>query len=122
MDSGRALLRVSGHYATMCYMLNVEAARRGPDSVGVRELRQNLSIYLDRVKLGETLRVTEYGQVVAILSPLPAANLTTLQRLVGEGRATAPTRSLRDRPAPKPGLPGAAASEEIIAELREERL
>lgn len=106
----------------MCYMVNMEIVRRGPDTVGVRELRQNMSIYLDRVKLGETLSVTEYGQVVAVLAPLPAAKLTTLERLVAEGRATAPTRSLRDLPSPTPGLPGAPASEDVIAELREERL
>ncbi|HWT93328.1 MAG TPA: type II toxin-antitoxin system prevent-host-death family antitoxin [Solirubrobacteraceae bacterium] len=38
-------------------------------TVGVRELRQNLSKYLARVKEGETLDVTERGQVVARLSP-----------------------------------------------------
>jgi len=99
-----------------------QAARRRPDSVGVRELRQNLSIYLDRVKLGEMLNVTEYGQVVAVLAPLPAATLTTLERLVGEGRATAPTRSLRGLPAATAGLAGAPLSEDVIAELRDERL
>lgn len=35
--------------------------------VGVRELRQNLSKYLDRVKAGETLTVTERGKEVARL-------------------------------------------------------
>ncbi|MGI9021371.1 MAG: type II toxin-antitoxin system Phd/YefM family antitoxin [Solirubrobacterales bacterium] len=37
--------------------------------VGVRELRQNLSKYLARVKDGESLRVTERGREVAILVP-----------------------------------------------------
>lgn len=37
--------------------------------VGVRELRQNLSKYLDRVKAGEDLVVTERGQEVARLIP-----------------------------------------------------
>jgi len=106
----------------MCYMLNMGEARRGPDTVGVRELRQNLSVYLDRVKLGETLSVTEYGQVVAILAPLPAAKLTTLERLVGEGRAKAPTRSLHNLPPAAPGLDGAPLSEDVISELRDERL
>jgi prevent-host-death family protein len=39
------------------------------DTVGVRELRQNLSVYLDRVKNGETLTVTEHRQAVAVLGP-----------------------------------------------------
>ena len=39
--------------------------------VGVRELRQNLSVYLDRVKEGERLEVTEHGRPVALLVPLP---------------------------------------------------
>jgi prevent-host-death family protein len=37
--------------------------------VGVRELRQNLSRYLERVKEGETLTVTERGHEVARLVP-----------------------------------------------------
>ncbi len=37
--------------------------------VGVRELRQNLSRYLDRVKDGESLVVTERGKEVAKLVP-----------------------------------------------------
>lgn len=39
-------------------------------TVGVRELRQNLSRYLDRVKDGESLIVTEHGREVARLVPL----------------------------------------------------
>ena len=38
-------------------------------TVGVRELRQNLSRYLERVKDGETLTVTERGHEVARLVP-----------------------------------------------------
>ncbi len=47
--------------ATLCYMA------QDPSRVGVRELRQNLSVYLDRVKRGESLTVTEHGQIVAVL-------------------------------------------------------
>jgi prevent-host-death family protein len=60
----------------------------GPARVGVRELRQNLSIYLDRVKEGETLEVTEHGHAVALLTPLPRSTMTTLDRLIAEGRVT----------------------------------
>lgn len=36
---------------------------------GIRELRQNLSRYVERVKAGETVEVTERGRLVAVLSP-----------------------------------------------------
>jgi prevent-host-death family protein len=39
-------------------------------NVGVRELRQNLSKYLRRVKNGESLTVTERGREVARVVPL----------------------------------------------------
>ena len=70
-------------------------------------MRQNLSVYLDRVKAGETLQVTEYGRVVALFTPLPAERLTPLERLVREGRATPPDGSLKDRRPPQPGDPNA---------------
>lgn len=90
--------------------------------VGVRELRQNLSVYLERVKAGETLNVTEYGQVVALLAPLPAERLTTLERLAREGRATAPSKSMKPLRVPAPGIAGAPRSEDVIAAMRDERL
>jgi len=96
--------------------------RRQNRRVGVREMRQNLSVYLDRVKAGETLHVTEYGQVVALLAPLPAQRLTRLERLAREGRATAPARPLKPLTLPAPGRADAPRSEDVIAEMRDERL
>lgn len=90
--------------------------------IGVREIRQNLSVYLDRVKAGETLHVTEYGRVVAILAPLPAERLSPLERMVREGRAIAPEGSLKDRRPPQPGDPNALPMQQILDESREERL
>ena len=49
----------------LCY-----SATHMTDIVGVRELRQNLSKYLDRVKDGESLVVTERGREVARLIPV----------------------------------------------------
>jgi len=90
--------------------------------VGVRELRQNLSIYLDRVKEGETLQVTEFGRVVALLTPLPAEKLSPFERMVREGRAIPPNGTLKDRRPPQPGPPDMPSSEEILAADREDRL
>ncbi len=113
----------------MCYMGTSETAkarraltRLSEPTVGVRELRQNLSVHLDRVKDGQVLRVTEHGQVVALLSPLPPKTMNVFERMVAEGRATAPTESLRNIRLPKPGPPGLPRSEDILAELREDRL
>jgi antitoxin (DNA-binding transcriptional repressor) of toxin-antitoxin stability system len=54
------------------------------DSVGVRELRQNLSVYLRRVRAGATLKVTEHRRTVAVLAP--AGSGTVLERLIASGR------------------------------------
>jgi len=39
--------------------------------VGVRELKQHLSEYLDRAERGELLRVTDRGRPKALIGPLP---------------------------------------------------
>ncbi len=39
--------------------------------VGIRELKQRLSEYLDRAERGETLRVTNRGRPKAMLGPVP---------------------------------------------------
>ena len=97
------------------------APKKKQQLVGVRELRQNLSIYLDRVKEGETLKVTEFNRVVALLVPLPVEKLSVLERMVREGRAIAPKGSLKDRRPPQPGRPGDPTSEELLARDREDR-
>lgn len=101
----------------MCYM----ARKAKQSTVGVRELRQNLSVYLDRVKKGEALTVTEHGAAVAVLRPLPRTS-DVLDRLVAEGVARPATRSIRD--IPRPLLKGKLDRplSEILDELREERL
>ena len=57
-------------------------------TVGIRELKNKLSRYLDMVKAGETLSVTDRGAVVAYVLPAAsAAELEGLVRLVREERA-----------------------------------
>ena len=83
----------------MCYMEALRMSSTTPAAsravarprVGVRELRQNLSVYLERVVAGERFDVTDRGQVVAMLIPsAPAATL--LDRLIADGRAIAPAQ------------------------------
>ena len=99
----------------MCYMS--ESGSR-PARVGVRELRQNLSVYLDRVKAGETLEVTEHGQPVARLAPNPVPKLSILDQMIADGRVTPATFDHRLIP-PPPSIPGRPLSE-ILLEMRDE--
>lgn len=86
------------------------------ERIGVRELRQHASRYLDRVKAGETVEVTERGELVALLvPPTPAANAR--ERLIvagrlspGSGHFVLPVR-----------VAAAADSSSVLNELREER-
>jgi len=84
----------------MCYMSEpaIDAGSNLPQ-VGVRELRQNLSVYLDRVKAGETFEVTERGQPVAFLAPR-GERRSVLEQLRAEGKVWPARGSMRDLPPP----------------------
>jgi prevent-host-death family protein len=94
---------------------------RNPERVGVRELRQNLSVYLARVKQGETLEVTEHGQPVAQLGPRVAKPVSIIDRLIAEGRVTPATLDHRTLPPPPiiPDPDGKTLSD-ILQEMRDE--
>lgn len=51
--------------------------------VGVRELKQHLSAYLERVARGERIRVTHRGRPTALL--VPAQDVAGIERGVREG-------------------------------------
>lgn len=94
--------------------------KRNASTVGVRELRQYLSVYLDRVKKGEALTVTEQGTAVAILRPVSSTS-SVLDRLVAEGRAAVPSRALRDLPRPL-NVKLERPLSELLDEMRDERV
>lgn len=54
--------------------------------VGIRDLKNNLSRHLEKVKAGETIIVTDRGNPVAKLEPV--AELTNFQRMVASGMIT----------------------------------
>lgn len=91
-------------------------------TVGVRELRQNLSRYLDRVKAGEALIVTERGHEVARLLPSGssvdpyAAAAQRLGATIPAGRLEDIVAGLRRRRAP------AGTTDRYLAEGRRERV
>lgn len=85
--------------------------------IGVRELRQHASRYLEAVKRGETVEVTERGRLVARLVPVTDAE-TARERFVADGRLLAATRPF-EVPSPVPLHQGSTA--EVLDALREER-
>lgn len=87
-------------------------------SVGVAELRQNLSVYLRRVKKGERLVVTERNRPVAELGPAPHTG-PGLDRLIAEGRVAPPVRSGLPDPLELTGNPRALS--QALDDIRGER-
>jgi prevent-host-death family protein len=61
------------------------------DSVGIGELRQNLSKYLKRVAAGERLVVTDRNKPVAELGPPPSTG-SRIDELIAEGKVRPPRR------------------------------
>src|SRR3990172_4941710 len=97
----------------MCY--HVYMRRR----LGVRAMRQNLSVYLRRVGAGETFEVTARGRPVAVLAPIQDG-LTPIERLVASGRASRPEGDLLELgPPPKASRPRRLS--QALEEQRAER-
>lgn len=102
----------------MCYM---SEKSEQPARVGVRELRQNLSVYLDRVKKGETLEVTEHGRPVAQFAPRPTSPVSIIDQMIADGRITPATFDHRKiPPPPRNPDPSAKTLTEILLEMRAE--
>lgn len=91
------------------------------EQVGVRELRDQLSRYLERAKAGEQIEITERGRPIALLVPLPESRAAVTE-LVASGQV-----KLAEQPW-WPGTARAAAPEggplpsEVLDEQRADRL
>lgn len=87
-------------------------------TVGIAELRQNLSRYLRRVENGERLLVTDHNRPVAELGPAPSTG-EALDRLIAEGRFARPARRGLPPPLRMDGDPYALSR--ALDEIRGER-
>lgn len=86
----------------------------------MRELRQNLSVYLRRVKAGQRLEVTERGRAVARLEPIVDES-DVIGRLEREGRIV--HRGTGDLSTLRPlKLELERPLSELLEEMREDRL
>lgn len=88
-------------------------------TIGVRELRQHASRYLDKVKAGETVEVTERGRLVALLVP-PTKERTARDRLIAAG-VLVPATAAFELPTPVEARDGWSSSA-TLDDLRAERL
>jgi prevent-host-death family protein len=61
------------------------------ETVGVAELRQNLSVYLRKIAAGERFVVTDRNRPVAMLGPVPSTE-SRLDQLIAEGQVKPPKR------------------------------
>jgi prevent-host-death family protein len=94
-------------------------ALTGPEPVTVTELNQQTTAVLRRVKDGESLPITERGQVVAFLTPPPptVTGNPTIDRWIAEGRlvpAAVPGSILDLLPLPEGS--GSSITAEVIME------
>lgn len=84
-------------------------------AVGVRDLRDHLSAYLERVKAGEVITVTDHGRPVATISRQGPSQ--RLLELAAQGRVT-----LATKPMPRfediPRVPYDGSIQELMDEIR----
>jgi prevent-host-death family protein len=84
--------------------------------IGIRELRDNLTATIRRVRAGETLEVTHDGTPVALLRPVPSGRL---ERLIAGGDVTAGMPL--ERPLRRFPVTGLQTATEALEEDRAER-
>ena len=84
--------------------------------MGIRELRDGLTVVLRRVESGERIEVTRDGTPVAVIAPYKPRGI---DRLVSEGRAT-PGRPFHPR-VPSLEWPLDRSTTEVVSDGREDR-
>jgi prevent-host-death family protein len=93
----------------------------GQTRIGIRELRQHASVYVDLAEKGYTVDITNRGRLVAQLVPVSEPG-SPLERLIAAGviepaEEGGGVADLDPYPAPPAGRPAAS---EILAQMRRE--
>lgn len=86
--------------------------------IGIRELRDNLTATIRRVRSGESFEVTHDGEPVAILAPVRRSRL---DELIATGRAMPPSAPFRP-PSKRYPVVGGRTTQEILDEQRADRV
>lgn len=85
----------------------------------MREIRQNLSVFLARVRNGEAFTVTDHGSPVALLMPLRAAGDDPLGDVVAAGRVLPGTQRHGALPLPAPAPAGRPTATQALMDERD---
>jgi prevent-host-death family protein len=86
--------------------------------VGVRDLRQKLSHYLDLARAGQAVAITEYGKVIAQLMPAEASLDGRIEALKAAGLIKWKGNCLSPlQPVAK--LRGSVTVADLVSEMRE---
>jgi prevent-host-death family protein len=87
-------------------------------TVGVRDLKNNLSSHLAAVRHGTEIIVTDHGHPIARLTSVGGkSGAERLSELIAAGEAEAPRRTTRTRPKPT-RLPADATVSDLVSEQR----
>ena len=97
MCVGKMLATIVDDDAGGCSYTGCMPVATSRSEVGIRDLKNNLSKYIDRVRSGEEVVVTDRGKPVARLSAIDSST-DRIADLVAAGVVRAPTRSARHRP------------------------
>ena len=88
-------------------------------SIGIRELRQNASLYVRMAKEGQRVAVTERGLLVAYLVPAEGG-MSLLDQLEAAGEYVPPVGDVLEL-LPAPPVPeGRRPLSEVVEELRDQ--
>ncbi len=87
-------------------------------TVGVRELKNQLSAFLERVKAGEEITVTEHGRPIARLSAIPG-DIDRLAKLVEAGIVRPASNPVRRLPSKRVKLSPGISIAQMVAEQRQ---
>lgn len=102
-------------------MGDTRGSRRAAKRIGIRELRQHASVYVDLAEKGQIVEITNRGRLVARLVPAEEAE-SPLERLIAAGvlrPAEEPGNLLDIEPGP-PVPEGQPTASEILLQMREE--
>jgi prevent-host-death family protein len=106
-----------GHsHADVATLIAMKVATSTRVEVGVRDLKNNLSRYLEQVESGVEVVVTDRGRPIARLNGIDDVSQDKLAALIAAGVVRPPTSKVRRRPLP---LASSGSVSELVAEQRQ---